>query len=95
MKLTKEQLKDIAIRTGKTALVAFVTAFAGAIVLIATTDLNGIKIGLYNALIASGTTAGTAILNVLVKLFTNFLNDGQLTEEEINEAFGDYTNSEG
>lgn len=88
MKLSKEQLKDIGIRTLKTAVVAFFTAFVGAITLVISTDLNELKIALYHALIVAGTAAGTAILNILVKLVSNFIDDFNLTEDEINAAFG-------
>ena len=83
MKLSKEQIKDIGIRTLKTAVVAFFTAFVGAITLVVTTDLNELKIALYHALIVAGTATGTAILNILVKLVSNFIDDFNLTEDEI------------
>ena len=89
MKLTKTQLKDIGIRTLKTAAVTALSAFIGAITLITFTDLDSLKITLYNAALTAGATAGTAILNIGIKLFKNWIDDGKLTTEEINEAFGD------
>ena len=89
MKLSKEQIKDIGIRTLKTAVVAFFTAFVGAITLVMTTDLNELKIALYHALIVAGTAAGTAVLNIVWKLIKNYIDDSLLTEEEINEIFAE------
>ena len=92
MKLTKEQLKDIGIRTLKTAAVAAFSAFIGTITLITFTDLDSLKIALYNAALTAGTAAGTAVLNIGIKLFRNWIDDGKLTTEEIDEAFGDDLN---
>ena len=92
IKISKAQLKDILIRTGKTALVAALTALGGAIAVIYATDLNELKVSIYHALITAVIAAGTAILNVGVKLGENLLNDGKLTEEEINESFGGVNN---
>jgi hypothetical protein len=81
MKITKEQLKDIFIRTVKTLLVVALTAFVTAWV---STDMTNVEA----ALIAAGTTAGTFILNIVIKLVTNFIDDWKLTADEIEEAFG-------
>ena len=81
MKLTKEQLKDIAIRTLKTAVVVALTAFVTAW---ASTGMTNVEA----AAIAAGAAAGTAVLNIIVKLITNIIDDWALTEEEINAAFG-------
>lgn len=81
MKITKAQLKDIGIRTLKTAVVvalaAFVTAWAS-------TGMTNIEA----AAISAGAAAGTAVLNIVVKLITNLIDDWKLTAEEIEEAFG-------
>lgn len=81
MKLTKEQLKDIGIRTLKTAVVVALTAFVTAW---ASTGMTNIEA----AAIAAGAAAGTAVLNIVVKLITNLIDDWKLTTEEIDEAFG-------
>lgn len=82
MKLTKEQLKDIAIRTLKTvvvvALVAFVTAFTSSNM----TDVEA-------ALIAAGSAVGTFVLNIIVKLIKNLIDDWKLTPEELADIFGE------
>ena len=82
MKLTKEQLKDIAIRTLKTvvvvALVAFVTAFTSSNM----TDVEA-------ALIAAGSAVGTFVLNIVVKLVTNLIDDWKLTPDELADIFGE------
>ena len=92
MKITKEQIKDIAIRTAKTALIAFLVALGGALAVIFTTDLNELKVALYHAFITAAMTAGTAVLNILVKLIKNFIDDWKLTANEIEEAFGGIDN---
>lgn len=81
MKISKEQFKDIGIRTLKTAFVVALTAFATAVVSSHMTNIEA-------AVISAGAAAGTAILNILVKLVSNFIDDFNLTEDEINEAFG-------
>lgn len=80
MKITKEQVKDIAVRTLKTllvvALVAFVTALKSSV-----TSFDA-------ALISAGSAVGTVVLNVLIKLIKNFIDDWKLTAEELDDAFG-------
>ena len=92
IKISKSQVKDILIRTGKTALVAAVAAFGGAIAVIYATDLDELKVALYHALITAAIAAGTAVLNVFVKLWENLLNDGTLTQDEIESSFGGVIN---
>ena len=82
MKLTKDQMKDIGVRTLKTvvvvALVAFVTAFTSSNM----TDIEA-------ALIAAGSAVGTFILNIVVKLVTNLIDDWRLTPDELIDIFGE------
>lgn len=82
MKLTKEHVKDIGIRTLKTLLVVAITAFATAWV---STDMTNIEA----ALIAAGSAVGTFILNILVKLITNLIDDWKLTPDELIDIFGE------
>lgn len=81
MKLTRDQIKDIGIRTLKTAgvvaLVAFVTAFTSSNM----TDVEA-------ALIAAGSAVGTFILNIIVKLIKNLIDDWKLTPDELADIFG-------
>lgn len=81
MKLTKAQLKDIGIRTLKTAIVVALTAFVTAWVSTGMTNIEA-------AAISAGSAVGTVILNTLVKLITNFIDDGKLTAEDVEKAFG-------
>lgn len=81
MKLTKEQLKDIGIRTLKTVVVVALTAFVTAWVSNAMTNIEA-------AAISAGSAVGTVVLNIIVKLITNYIDDWKLTSEEIDEAFG-------
>lgn len=82
MKITKEQLKDIIVRTLKTLLVVALTAFVTAWV---STDMTNIEA----ALIATGSAVGTFVLNILVKLITNLIDDWKLTPDELIDIFGD------
>jgi hypothetical protein len=81
MKFTKDQIKDIGIRTLKTAvvvaLVAFVTAFTSSNM----TDVEA-------ALIAAGSAVGTFVLNIIVKLIKNLIDDWKLTPDELADIFG-------
>ncbi len=82
MKLTKEQVKDIGIRTLKTLLVVAITAFATAWI---STDMTNIEA----ALIAAGSAVGTFVLNIVVKLITNLIDDWKLTPDELIDIFGE------
>ena len=81
MKITKEQVKDILVRTLKTLLVVALTAFVTAWVSSGMTNIEA-------ALIAAGSTVGTMILNVVIKLIKNVIDDWKLTAEELADAFG-------
>lgn len=82
MKLTKEQVKDILIRTLKTAVVVALTAFVVAFTSSNMTDVEA-------ALIAAGSAVGTFILNIVVKLITNLIDDWRLTPDELIDIFGE------
>lgn len=81
MKITKVQVKDIAVRTLKTLLVVALTAFVTAWV------SNGMS-GIEASLIAAGSTVGTMVLNVVIKLIKNLIDDWKLTAEDLDDAFG-------
>lgn len=81
MKLTKEQIKDIAIRTVKTVVVVAITAFVVAWTSSNMTDIEA-------ALISAGSAAGTFVLNIIVKLITNLIDDWKLTPDELIDIFG-------
>lgn len=81
MKITKEQVKDVLVRTLKTLLVVALTAFVTAWVSSGMTNIEA-------ALIAAGSTVGTMILNVVIKLIKNVIDDWKLTAEELADAFG-------
>lgn len=82
MKLTKEQVKDIVIRTLKTVFVVALTAFVVAWTSSNMTDIEA-------ALIAAGSAAGTFILNIVVKLISNLIDDWRLTPDELANIFGE------
>ncbi len=89
MKLTKEQVKDIAIRTVKTFIVVAVGALAVNIEnFYGITDINSLKEIAYAALISAVSAGLTAVLNIAIKLFDNWIDDRELTAEEISEALG-------
>ncbi len=89
MKITKEQIKDIAIRTFKTFIVA---VFAALVVQVESfygiSDVEGMKEFIYTAVLSAVMAGLTAVLNIVIKLFKNWLDDKKLTQEEINEAIG-------
>lgn len=82
MKLTKEQVKDIVVRTLKTVFVVALTAFVVAWTSSNMTDIEA-------ALIAAGSAAGTFILNIVVKLISNLIDDWRLTPDELANIFGE------
>jgi hypothetical protein len=82
MKLTKDQIKDIGIRTLKTAVVVALTAFVVAFTSSNMTDVEA-------ALIAAGSAVGTFVLNIVVKLITNLIDDWRLTPDELADIFGE------
>lgn len=87
-KITKEQLKDIGVRMLKTALEVALATLIGSLTLITFTDVNGLKLAVYNIAITVGAAVLTALLNILLKLLKNIIDDWKLTTEEIDEAFG-------
>jgi hypothetical protein len=82
VKITKEQIKDIVIRTLKTALIVAITAFATAWASSGMIDTEA-------ALITAGSAVGTFILNIVVKLVTNLIDDWKLTPDELIDIFGE------
>lgn len=80
MKITKQQVKDIAIRTVKTLLVVALTAFVTAWTSTGMTSIEA-------AAIAAGSAVGTIVLNIIVKLIKNLIDDWHLTSEELEKAF--------
>lgn len=88
--ITKEQLKDVAIRTFKTFIVA-----VGASIVVsvenfyAVSSIDGLKEFAYSAVLSAVMAGLTAILNIAIKLFTNWLDDRKLTQEEIDETLNE------
>ena len=87
MKITKEQIKDIAIRTAKTLLVVALTAFVTAWTSTGMTSIEA-------AAIAAGSAVGTIVLNIIGKLITNLIDDWKLTADEIEDVFGGIDNAD-
>ena len=81
MKITKAQVKDIAVRTLKTLLVVALIAFITALKSSGMTDFEA-------ALISAGSAMGTMVLNALIKIIKNFFDDWKLTAEDLDDAFG-------
>lgn len=88
--ITKEQAKDVAIRTFKTFIVA-----VGASLVVSVesfyivSSVDGLKKFAYTAILSAVMAGLTAILNIGIKLFKNWLNDKKLTQEEIDEALNE------
>lgn len=81
MKITKAQVKDIAVRSLKTLLVVALITFITALKSSGMTDFEA-------ALISAGSAIGTMVLNVVIKLIKNFIDDWKLTAEDLDDAFG-------
>ena len=91
-KITKSQLKDIGVRTLKTAISAAVASLIGTVSVVVVTDLDELQVILYNALLTAAISAGTTVMNIAINLWNNIKDDGKLSEEEINESFGGVNN---
>ena len=87
MKITKAQLKDIGIRTLKTAFAVAFVAFFSSLVFVKFTGFDEFNLTLYNATLTAGSAAATAVMNIIIKLVKGLFNDGKLTKEEIESAF--------
>ncbi len=89
MKITKDQAKDILFRTLKTFLAAFIAALiVSADSFFGISDIEGLKEFFYSALVSAVAAGITAILNVVIKLVKNYIDDRNITYDEIKEAFG-------
>lgn len=88
--ITKEQLKDIAVRTLKTFIVA-----VGASIVVSVenfysvSSIDGLKEFAYSAVLSAVMAGLTAVLNIGIKLFNNWLDDKKLTQEEIEETLNE------
>lgn len=87
-KITKEQLKDIGIRMAKTALEVALATLTGSLLLSVVTDIDELKMMLYNVGITVGSAVATALINIILKLVRNIIDDWKLTAEDIDNAFG-------
>lgn len=87
-KITKEQLKDIGIRMLKTALEVALATLTGSLLLSVVTDIDELKLMLYNVGITVGSAVATALINIILKLVKNLIDDWKLTTEDIDNAFG-------
>lgn len=82
MKITKAQIEDILIRTAKTAFIVAISAFVTAWASTGMADVEA-------ALITAGSTVGTFILNIIVKLIKNLIDDWRITPDELTDIFGE------
>ena len=82
MKITKKQIEDILIRTAKTAFIVAISAFVTAWASTGMADIEA-------ALITAGSTVGTFILNIIVKLIKNLIDDWRITPDELGDIFGE------
>lgn len=87
-KITKEQLKDIGIRMLKTALEVALATITGSLIISAVTNVDELKMMLYNVGITVGSAVATALINIILKLVRNIIDDRKLTAEDIDNAFG-------
>lgn len=85
--ITKEQLKDIAVRTFKTFIVAVGASIVVSVESFYTvSSVDGLKEFAYSAILSAVMAGLTAVLNIAIKLFNNWLDDKKLTQEEIEET---------
>ncbi|MBR3592143.1 MAG: hypothetical protein IKL46_04760 [Clostridia bacterium] len=88
--ITKEQAKDIAVRTFKTFIVAVGASLVVSVEsFYSVSTIDGIKEFAYTTILSAVMAGLTAALNIAINLFRNWLNDYKITQDEINETFGE------
>lgn len=88
--ITKEQMKDIAIRTFKTFIVAVGASLVVSVEnFYVVSSVEGLKRFAYSSALSSVMAGFTAVMNIAIKLFRNWLDDKKLTQEEIDEALNE------
>lgn len=86
MKLTKEQIKDIAIRMVLTVIEIGIPAFFSTLYIAKQTNADT-KVALAQAGSVAGSMVITACIHVGKNLIKAFINDGKVTKEELESAF--------
>ena len=87
MKLTKEQIKDIAKRFGLTAIEIGIPAFFGTLILCKITNIDDLKVALVQAATVTSSMLITALIHITKNLIKAFINDGKVTKEELESEF--------
>lgn len=88
--ITKEQMKDVAVRTFKTFIVAVGASLIVSVESFYTVSgVDGLKEFAYSAILSAVMAGLTAVLNIGIKLFKNWIDDKKLTQEEIDEALNE------
>jgi hypothetical protein len=87
MKLTKAQVKDIALKVLEVVIVTGIPAFIGAFAVCKFTNIDDFKVMLAHASVVAGSAIVDVLWNIGKRLARNFFNDGKLTKEEIESAF--------
>lgn len=88
--ITKEQAKDIAVRTFKTFIVAVGASLVVSVEsFYSVSTIDGLKEFAYTATFSAVMAGLTAALNIAINLVRNWLDDYKITQDEINETFGE------
>ena len=95
MKLTKAQVKEIAIKMLLTAIEIGVPTFISTLVIAKITSTDDLKVALIQAASVAGSMVLTATIHVGKNLIKAYFNDWNISEEELQEAFEDVGESGG
>lgn len=94
-KLTKAQVKEIAIKMLLTAIEIGVPTFISTLVIAKITSVDDLKVALIQAASVAGSMVLTATIHVGKNLIKAYFNDWNISEEELQEAFKDVGESGG
>lgn len=88
-KLTKAQVKEIAIKMLLTAIEIGVPTFVSTLVIAKITSVDDLKVALIQAASVAGSLVLTALIHVGKNLIKAYFNDWNISEEELQKAFED------
>ena len=88
-KLSKKQIKEIAIKMLLTAIEIGVPTFISTLVIAKITSVDDLKVALIQAASVAGSLVLTALIHVGKNLIKAYFNDWNISEEELQKAFED------
>jgi hypothetical protein len=86
-KLTKAQVKEIAIKMLLTAIEIGVPTFISTLVIAKITSVDDLKVALIQAASVAGSMVLTALIHVGKNLIKAYFDDWNISEEELQKAF--------